>query len=93
MISSNTALHGEQCGVGAIMSAYLQKANWRLVRNVLKKIGAPTNASQLGVKEEHIVKALTMIHQIRPERYTVFGHKGITVRQAERLANRSKVIS
>ncbi|MEE9458922.1 MAG: NAD(P)-dependent glycerol-1-phosphate dehydrogenase [Candidatus Bathyarchaeia archaeon] len=93
MITSNTSLHGEQCGVGAIMSAYLQKANWRLVKNVLKKIGAPTNASQLGVEEKYIVKALTMIHQIRPERYTVFGDKGITARQAERLAKRSGVIS
>jgi glycerol-1-phosphate dehydrogenase [NAD(P)+] len=93
MITSNTALHGEQCGVGAIMSAYLQKANWRLVRNVLKKIEAPTNASELGVEENQIVKALTMVHQIRPERYTVFGDEGITARQAERLAKRSGVIS
>jgi glycerol-1-phosphate dehydrogenase [NAD(P)+] len=93
MITSNNALHGEQCGVGAIMSAYLQKANWKLVRNVLKKIKAPTNASELGVEEKQIIKALTMIHKIRPERYTIFGDKGITPRQAERLAKKSGVIS
>ncbi len=93
MITSNTALHGEQCGVGAIMSAYLQKTNWKLVRNVLKKIRAPTNASQLKIEEKHVLKALTMIHKIRPERYTVFSDKGITLRQAKKLAKRTGVIS
>ena len=93
MIAPKPALHGEQCGIGAIMSAYLHKANWRLLRDVLRKIGAPTNSVELGIDDHYIVEALTMVHKVRPERYTVFGERGLTISQAERLAKRSKVIS
>jgi glycerol-1-phosphate dehydrogenase [NAD(P)+] len=92
MITPKPALHGEQCGVGAIMSAYLQKGNWRLIREVLRKIGAPTNSDQLEIDERYVVEALTMIPKVRPERYTIFGEKGLTIRQAEKLAKRSRVI-
>jgi len=93
MVAPNPALHGEQCGVGAIMSAYLQKANWRLLRAMLRKIGAPTTATELGIDEKYVIEALTMVHKVRPERYTVFGEEGLSVNQAKRLARRSGVIS
>ncbi len=92
IISPGRALHGEQCGVGSIMMAYLHGLNWRKIRKTLKKVGAPVNSSQLGVKEEDIVKALTMAHKIRPERYTVLGEKGLTHEAAEDLARKTKVI-
>lgn len=92
MIAPRPALHGEQCGVGAIMSAYLQGANWRLLRNVLRRIGAPTSSAELGIEDKYIVKALTMVHRLRPERYTIFGEHGISRLQAERLARRTGVI-
>jgi len=93
MTAPKPALHGEQCGVGAIMSAYLQKADWRLLREVLRRIGSPTNSAELGIDVRYIIEALTMVHRVRPERYTIFGEKGLTVSQAEKLAKRSKVIS
>ncbi len=85
------ALHGEEVGVGTIMMMYLHGKNWRKIRSVLRKIGAPTTARELGVKPEDIVKALTIAHKIRP-RYTILGEKGLTIEAAERLARITGVI-
>jgi len=90
MIFPNHALHGEQCGVGAIMTAYLHNADWRRVRDSLKKCGAPTNARELGIPEEKIIEALLMAHKIR-DRYTIL-RGGLTQQQARELAKETGVI-
>ena len=86
------ALHGEQCGVGAIMMMYLHDGNWEEIRDALKKIGAPVNASQLGIKKEDIIKALTMANTIRKDRYTILGDNGLLADAAERIAKTTEVI-
>ena len=86
MIAEKPALHGEQCGVGTIMMTHLYGENWQRVREVLKEIGAPTTAKDLGIKAEHIIEALTLAHKINPDRYTILGDSGITYEAAERLA-------
>ncbi|VVB85288.1 Glycerol-1-phosphate dehydrogenase [NAD(P)+] [uncultured archaeon] len=90
-IAPKPALHGEQCGVGTIMMMYLHGGNWQEVRNALKTIGAPVNASELRIKEEYIIKALLHAHEIRPERYTILG-TGLTPEAAENVARITKVI-
>ncbi len=90
-IAPKPALHGEQCGVGTIMMMYLHGGNWQEVRNALKTIGAPVNASELGIKEEYIIKALLHAHEIRPERYTILG-TGLTHEAAKNIAKITKVI-
>lgn len=90
-LAPKPALHGEQCGVGTIMMMYLHGGNWQEVRNALKTIGAPVNASELGIKEEYIIKALLHAHEIRPERYTILG-AGLTIEAAENVARITKVI-
>lgn len=92
LIAPKPVLHGEQCGVGAIMMAYLHKANWELVRDSLRTIGAPTTADELGVEDDFIIKALTSAHKIRPERYTILGEKGLSNEAAENLARVTQVI-
>jgi len=92
LINPNNALHGEKCGVGTIMCAYLHNINWKLIRKVLKKVQAPTTAKELGVDAEDIIKALNIAHKIRPERYTILGETGITYEAAERLAKTTYVI-
>jgi len=92
LIAKHHGLHGEQCGVGSIMMMYLHGGNWEKIRNSLKTIGAPTNAKELGVTNEEIVKALCYAHKIRPERYTILGEKGLTREAAERLAQVTGVI-
>ncbi len=90
-IAPKPALHGEQCGVGTIMMMYLHGGNWQEIRTTLKTIGAPTNADELGIEEEYIIKALLHAHKIRPERYTILG-TGLTREAAEKVAKITKVI-
>lgn len=91
-VAEKPALHGEQCGVGAIMMAYLQKSDWKMLREKLKLLNAPTSAEELGIEAKYIVEALTLAHKIRPERHTVLGNKGLTREAAENLAKVTKVI-
>lgn len=92
-VAEKPALHGEQCGVGAIMMAYLQKRNWKMLREKLKLLNAPTSAEELGIEAKYIVEALTLAHKIRPERYTVLGSEGLSREAAEALAGVTKVIA
>jgi glycerol-1-phosphate dehydrogenase [NAD(P)+] len=85
-ISERPSLHGEQCGVGAIMMMYLHGGDWRRLKNALLTIGAPTTARELGVSPEEVVRALMTAHTLRPERYTILGDNGLTREAAERLA-------
>ena len=93
MTAPKPALHGEQCGIGTILCAYLHGANWELIKEVLHKIGAPTNATELGIESKYILEALTKAHTIRPERYTILGESGLTKEAAQRVANITGVIS
>ncbi|RLG88905.1 MAG: NAD(P)-dependent glycerol-1-phosphate dehydrogenase [Thermoprotei archaeon] len=92
LVANFPALHGEQVGVGTIMMAYLHGRNWSMIRRVLKKLGAPTTARELGVSNEKVIEALTIAHKIRPERYTILGEKGLTRKAAEKLAKTTGVI-
>lgn len=92
MIAPKPAMHGEQCGVGTIMCAYLHGANWQLIKDVLHRIGGPTTAKELGIGPEYIVEALTKAHSIRPERYTILGESGLTKEAAQRVASITGVI-
>jgi glycerol-1-phosphate dehydrogenase [NAD(P)+] len=93
MIAPKPALHGEQTAVGTILMAKLHRINWKKIKKVLHDIGAPTTAKDLGIPDEIIIKALTIAHKIRPERYTILGDKGLTWEAAERLARETGVIS
>ena len=92
MIAEKPALHGEQCGVGTIMMTHLYGENGQRIRDVMKEIGAPTTAKELGIKDEHIIEALTHAHKINPRRYTILGDSGLTYEAAERLALITQVI-
>jgi len=91
IVAPKPALHGEQCGVGAIMMAYLHGEDWEAIRNALRTIGAPTTARELGIKPEHIIKALTTANRVRPERYTILKN-GLSRKAAEALAKTTGVI-
>ena len=92
MLGASKALHGEQCGVGAIMMMFLHGGDWQRIKNALQIIGAPTTAKELGIEPEIIIKALTIAHKVRPERYTILGDNGIIMDAAERVANVTGVI-
>lgn len=92
LVAGYPALHGEQVGAGTIMMAYLHGKRWWRIRRILKLLGAPTTAKELGVSREKIVEALTIAHRIRPERYTILGRDGLSPEAAEALAVRTGVI-
>ncbi len=90
-IADSPALHGEQCGVGSIIMAYLQGIDWERIRKSLMRAGAPTNAEELGVSEEEVIEALTEAHNIR-DRFTILGESGLTRKAAREAATKTKVI-
>lgn len=92
IITPKAALHGEQCGVGAIMMAYLWRSDWKLLKNKLKTIGAPTTAEELGIQENHIIEALIMARTIKPERYTILHTQNLTQQTARAIAQKTGII-
>ena len=92
-IRNNESMHGEQCGVGAILMAYLHNANWKRIRDALKNMNAPTTARELGATNEELVKALEMAASIRPERYTILQKLNLSRDAYEKVAKATGVIS
>jgi glycerol-1-phosphate dehydrogenase [NAD(P)+] len=92
IIRPNHAMHGETCGVGTIMMTYLHGGNWKRIRDALKKLGAPTNARELGVEREDVLKALKMATSMRPERYTILNKLNLRRQSYEHLAKVTEVI-
>ena len=91
-IAPGKGLHGEKCGLGAIMIAKLQGQNWKEIIKTLKDVGAPTTAKQIGVTPEQVVDALMIAQDLRPERYTILKEIEMTERRAKNLAKSTKVI-
>ncbi len=92
MINRDHAMHGEQCGVGTIIMAYLHRIHWKRIKDALKKLGAPTTACELGVRNEDVVKALEMAATIRPERYTILHKLNLSHEACEKVAKITGVI-
>ena len=91
-IAPGVGLHGEKCGIGAIMMAKLQGQDWKTIVKTLKNIGAPTTAKQIGLKPKVLAKALTIAQSLRPERYTILKEVKMTENKAISLAKSTKVI-
>ncbi|MEJ2258940.1 MAG: sn-glycerol-1-phosphate dehydrogenase [Nitrosopumilaceae archaeon] len=91
-IAPGKGLHGEKCGIGAIMMAKLQGQDWKKIIKTLKEVGAPTTAKQIGLSEDQIVDALMIAQELRPERYTILKEIEMTEKRATNLAINTKVI-
>jgi glycerol-1-phosphate dehydrogenase [NAD(P)+] len=92
MVKTSKAMHGEQCGVGAIIMACLYGANWKRIRDTLKYLGAPTTAAELGVSKEDVVKALELAATIRPDRYTILQKLNLNHEDYVKVAKATEVI-
>lgn len=71
------ALHGDQCGVGCIIMSYLQDRGWKMVRDALKEVGAPTTAKELGIPQDMIIQALLDANGVR-KRHTILDERPMT---------------
>jgi glycerol-1-phosphate dehydrogenase [NAD(P)+] len=93
LINSNHAMHGEQCGVGSILTSFLHGSNWQQIKSTLKQMGAPITAAELGVNDMDVVKALQMSTQIRPERYTILHKLNLNIDACETVARATGIIN
>ena len=78
------ALHGEQVALGAIMMAYLHGMKWRRIKSFLQSLNIPVTAKELGLDRDVIIEALTIAHNVRPDRFTILG-AGLTRKAAENI--------
>ena len=92
IVNQHHAMHGEQCGVGSILAAYLYKGNWQRIKGTLKLIGAPTTAKELGVSGNDVVEALELAARIRLERYTILQKLNLSLEECEKTAKATGII-
>lgn len=92
ILAPESGLHGEKCGIGTIMMAKLHRIDWRRVRSALRNVGAPTEASQIGVGDSKVIESLMKASSIRPDRYTILSRKKLTRETAGALAKSTGVI-
>jgi glycerol-1-phosphate dehydrogenase [NAD(P)+] len=92
LVNSHHAMHGEQCGVGSILTSFLYGSNWQKIKSTLKQIGAPTTAKELGVSDADLVKALHMSAAIRPERYTILHKLSLNYEACQTVAKATGII-
>ena len=91
-LAPGVGLHGEKCGIGAIMMAKLQDQDWKKIAETLRNVGAPTTAKKIGLKPKTLAKALMIAQELRPERYTILKEVDMTQRKAIALAKSTKVL-
>ncbi len=91
-LAPDVGLHGEKCGIGAIMIAKLQGQDWKKIAKTLKNVGAPTTAKKIGLKPKTLAKALTIAQSLRPDRYTILKEVNMTEEKALKLAKSTNVI-
>jgi len=85
------ALHGEQCGLGSVVTMYLHGGNWKKIKDTLKTVNAPVNSNELGIDDETILSAFLNAKNIRPERKTILDTS--TSEQIEKAVLATGIIS
>ncbi|HKX81914.1 MAG TPA: NAD(P)-dependent glycerol-1-phosphate dehydrogenase [Nitrososphaera sp.] len=86
-------LHGERVGIGTIMMAKLHGLDWERIAEALRLVGAPTSASEIGLTETEVVKALVTAQSLRPDRYTILSKVKLDQDSARDLAKSVNVIA
>lgn len=78
ILGSGNAMHGEQVAMGSLISMYLHGGDWKMLYNTYKQIGVSTRASDYGISNEVAIKALSIAHRLRPQRYTILGETDLS---------------
>jgi len=86
------SLHGEQCGVGTIISAYLYDLNWKRIQKVLKSLRCPVSAHELRIPEKIVLNALLQAKDIRKDRYTILNKKPLNETMAREILLETGII-
>lgn len=91
-LQPGVGLHGEKCGIGAILIAKMQGQDWKKIIQMLKNVGAPTKAKEIGLEPEILGQALSIAQSLRPERYTILSKKKMDKQKAIELAKATGVL-
>ena len=91
-LKPGVGLHGEKCGIGAILIAKMQGQDWKKIIQMLKNVGAPTTAKEIGLEPDVLAQALTIAQSLRPERYTILSQKKMNTKKAIELAESTGVL-
>ncbi|MCK4420597.1 iron-containing alcohol dehydrogenase [candidate division WOR-3 bacterium] len=91
-VAENPALHGEQAGLGLIITSFLRGDDWKRFISIFKRWGIPTTARELNISREDIIRALLYAPTTRPERYTILEHISIDEEKAMNAAKKTGVI-
>ena len=91
-LEPGVGLHGEKCGIGSILISKLQGQDWKKIVQMLKNVGAPTTAKQIGLKPTTLAQALSIAQSLRPERYTILNQVKMTKEKAIALAKSTGVL-
>ena len=91
-LKPGVGLHGEKCGIGAILIAKMQGQDWKKNIQMLKNVGAPTTAKEIGLESDVLAQALTIAQSLRPERYTILSKKKMNMKTAIELATSTGVL-
>jgi glycerol-1-phosphate dehydrogenase [NAD(P)+] len=93
LLAPGKLLHGEAVALGTVLMLYIYSdSSWRKVKRIMKKVGLPTTAREAGLPPEILVKALTIAHTIRPERYTILGERGLSEEAAIKALRETGII-
>jgi len=92
VLGRGTSMHGEQVAMGSLVSMYLQGGDWIKLKETYKKIGVQTKASEYGISDDIAIKALSIAHRLRPQRYTILGETDLSTRVAEKALKITGII-
>ncbi|MEM0139240.1 MAG: NAD(P)-dependent glycerol-1-phosphate dehydrogenase [Ferroplasma sp.] len=83
ILGSGTAMHGEQVAMGSLVAMYFHGGDWKSLYDTYKLIGVSVRASDYQISDAIAIKALSIAHRIRPERYTILGETDLDENVAE----------
>ncbi len=85
-------LHGEQVALGTLICSYLQNKNWLALKELFSRITLPVRASQLGLSDEELIKALTIAPRTR-DWLTVLGKAELKKETVQRILTELNMLS
>lgn len=78
ILGGGNSMHGEQVAMGSLAAMYLHGGDWKMLYDTYKKIGVSTRARDYGISDEIAIKALSIAHRLRPQRYTILGESDLS---------------
>jgi len=89
--------HGEQVGIGTIIFEFMYEnhygdGDWRAIKEAMKKVGAPTKLSEIGLSKDQAISALLQAKMIRRRRFTILEALNPSKEEFERILRETELI-